>query len=308
MSSAASESEAAASAPAWLVRVPASSANIGSGFDVLGIALGLHAEVGVGVAPDNAIDVDEHHPAMIAFRRLGGSGALWARTSIPMARGLGFSGAMRVGGAAAAVVQRMIASGLDALECDEALGGDAADEVFEVAADLEGHGDNAAASVFGGVVVAADRLVTRVPLAFDPATVLWVPDDVTASTDRSRRSLSTTVARADAVFNLGRVATFVAACAAGDESRVRFATEDRLHQDQRLDSLPDSKRALQAALDAGVWAAWLSGSGPTIAAWCESARADEVAAALPSSGHVKVLRIAHEGVAIEWLSGVEATT
>lgn len=288
--------------PQWVVRVPASSANLGSGFDVLGVALGMYAEVGVGVPPNGASAADEQHPATIAFRRGGGTGPLWTRSPIPMARGLGYSGAIRVGGAAAAVVQRMLNAGHSQIECDQYLGAEGADEILRIAAELEGHFDNVAASVFGGVVVAAGDVVTRVPLAFDPATVVWIPDDVTASTDRSRRGLAATVDRGDAVFNLGRVATFVAACAIGDESRLRFATEDRLHQPERLASLPQAQHALSAALGAGVWAAWLSGSGPTVAMWCESARADSIASALPTDGHVKVLRIAHDGVAIEWRS------
>ncbi|MEY4173415.1 MAG: homoserine kinase, partial [Actinomycetota bacterium] len=89
-----------------LVRVPASSANLGPGFDTLGMALSLHAEVGLGEAPEGARSVDEHHPAMVAFRRNGGEGALWVRSPIPVGRGMGFSGAVRVGGAVAAHAQR----------------------------------------------------------------------------------------------------------------------------------------------------------------------------------------------------------
>lgn len=270
----------------WSVRVPASSANLGPGFDVLGMALGVHVEIGTGRGPDDAEPADEHHPATIAFRRLGGAGDLWVRSSIPMGRGMGFSGAVRVGGAAVAVVQRDGRSALD---------GDGRTEVMRVASQLEGHGDNAAASLYGGVVVAVGDVVSRVPLAFDPAVVMWIPDSQTTSTDRSRRTLDAHVSRADAVFNLGRVAMFVAACASGDVASLRMATEDRLHQAARLAAVPASGEALVAALDAGAWAAWLSGSGPSVAMMCESARADEVAAALPDSGHTKVVRIDHEG-------------
>ena len=105
-----------------------------------------------------------------------------------------------------------------------------------------------------------------------------------------------TVSRADAVFNVGRAAMFVAACANGEVAALRAATEDRLHQQLRLEQVPDSAAALDAALEAGAWAAWLSGSGPTIAAVCDPGRAEEIAGALPASGHVKLLRIDHEGV------------
>lgn len=276
------------------MRVPASSANLGAGFDVLGLALALHAEVGCGSAPAAATRADEHHPALLAFRRLGGVGELWVRSMIPMGRGLGFSGAVRVGGAAAALVQR---DGPDALLDDDGVA-----EVLNVSTDLEQHADNAAASLFGGLVVAAAGTAARVPLAFDPAVVVWVPDTATTSTDRSRGTLPDHVSRTDAVFNLGRVAMFVAACANGDASMLQVATQDRLHQDVRLQRVPQSAATMQAGLEAGAWATWLSGSGPTVAMFCESSRASQIAARLPADGHTKVLRIDHEGATVAAVS------
>ncbi len=277
-------------AAAWAIRVPASSANLGPGFDVLGMALSLHAEVGTGAAPDDGLAVDDHHPASIAFRRLGGVGDLWVRSPIPMGRGLGFSGSVRVGGAVAAVVQR---DGPQALSDDGVVR-----EVLDTTADLEGHADNVAPSLYGGIVACAGGVVQRVPLAFDPAIVVWIPDGTTTSTDASRAALPGSVPMADAVFNLGRVASFVAACASGDHGALRRATEDRLHQPNRLAATPVCAAALDAALDAGAWAAWLSGSGPTVAAMCEPSVADELAAALPADAHTKVLHIDHEGAVV----------
>jgi homoserine kinase len=274
----------------WAVRVPGSSANLGAGFDVLGMAVALYAEVGCGAPPPRARVTDPHHPADIAFRRLGGEGDLWVRSSIPMGRGLGFSGAIRVGGAAAAVIQR---SGPEAIEETGARA-----EILAVASELERHADNAAASLFGGLVVAAAGSVTRVPLAFDPAVVVWIPDAATTSTDHSRGALADRVSRDDAVFNLGRVAMFVAACANGDSGALRAATQDRLHQPERLANVPESAAAIQVGLEAGAWAAWLSGSGPTVAMFCESSRADEIAAQLPSDGRAKLLRIDHQGAIV----------
>jgi len=274
----------------WAIRVPASSANLGAGFDVLGMALTLYAEIGCGRAPVEAHEVDHHHPASVAFRELGGTGELWVRSTIPVGRGLGFSGAVRVGGAAAAVVQRSGPGALDDREGSEA--------VLAVAAQLERHADNAAASLYGGLVVAAADTVTRVPLAFDPAVVVWIPDAATTSTDYSRTKLADQVSRSDAVFNLGRVAMFVAACANGDASALREATRDRLHQDIRLVDVPQSAEAMEAALEAGAWATWLSGSGPTVAMFCESSRAEEVAGRLPNGGHTKLLRIDHQGATV----------
>jgi homoserine kinase len=274
----------------WAVRVPGSSANLGAGFDVLGMAITVYAEVGCGPAPHGARTADEHHPATVAFRRAGGEGVVWTSSGIPMGRGLGFSGAVRVGGAAAAAVQRHGEGALSDTEQRAA--------VLEVAAKLERHADNAAASLEGGIVISAADRATRVPLAFDPAVVVWIPDATTTSTDRSRTSLGDTVSRDDAVFNLGRVAMFVAACADGDVALLREATVDRLHQPARLERVPASAAAIEAGLEAGAWAAWLSGSGPTVAMLSEPGRADELAASLPAGGHTKVLRIDREGAAV----------
>jgi len=274
-----------------IARVPASSANLGPGFDTLGMALSLYAEVGLGDPVDEgARAVDEHHPAMVAFRRVGGEGSLWVRSPIPMGRGMGFSGAVRVGGLVAAHAQR---DGADPELLDAARA-----ELLGHATALEGHGDNVAASLFGGVVATADGRAVRIRLSIDPAMVMWVPSFVT-STDQSRATLPAQVPLADVVFNIGRTALLVAALTAGDIDVLRTATEDRLHQARRLAAAPPSQAALQAALDVGAWAAWLSGSGPTVAVMCAVDEAEAVAAALPTDGHTKILRIDHGGATIE---------
>lgn len=270
----------------FAVRVPASSANLGPGFDTLGMALTLYAEVGVGDAPPGASPIDHHHPAAIAFARLGGVGTPWVRCPIPMGRGLGYSGAVRVGGAVAAVVQRF---GPGWRESDGIVG-----EVFAVASDLEGHADNVAASLLGGVVATASGRAVRVPLGFDPAVVVWIPA-VATSTDHSRRRMPAMVSLDDAVHNIGHVAMLVSALASGDTAALRDATSDRLHQELRLAAAPMSRQALDAGLAQGAWCGWLSGSGPTIAMLCKAETAAALAASLPEGGHTKVLRIDHDG-------------
>ncbi len=273
-----------------IVRVPASSANLGPGFDTLGMALSLHAEVGAGDAPEGGQPVDEHHPAAVAFRRNGGEGPLWVKSPIPVGRGMGFSGAVRVGGLVAAHAQH---HGDDPDELAAAL-----PSLLALAAELEGHADNVAASLYGGVVATAGGHAVRVPMNFDPAMVMWVPSFVT-KTDESRTALPATVPMADVVFNVGHTALLVAALAAGEVAVLRDATCDRLHQDIRLAAAEPSRAALQAALDAGAWASWLSGSGPTVAAMCAVDEAEDLAAALPDDGHTKILRIDHAGAVIE---------
>ena len=273
-----------------IVRVPASSANLGPAFDAVGMALALHAEVGAGEPPSGACAADEHHPASIAFRAHGGQGPLWVRSPIPEGRGMGFSGAVRVGGLVAAHAQRCGADH-DALQT-------ALPELLGLATELEGHADNAAASLYGGIVATAGGRAVRIPMSFDPAMVMWVPS-FTTSTDQSRGKLPASVPMADVVFNIGRTALLVAALAAGDVDALREATRDRLHQDVRLAAAAPSRAALHAALMAGAWAAWLSGSGPTVAAMCAVDEAESLAAALPDDGHTKILRIDHAGAVIE---------
>jgi homoserine kinase len=263
------------------VRVPASSANLGPAFDALGVALSLHLVVSPegGAAP-------ETHPAVRAFRHGGGSGPLSVHAGFPGGRGLGFSGAARVAGLLAAARQRgtsAVAARAYALREGSA---------------LEGHADNVAASLFGGVVAAAGGHATRVPLGVDGVIVLWVPDRETP-TRAARRALPEHVRFDDAVFNVGRTALLVAALASGDTDALRIATEDRLHQDARLGRVPETRNALSAALRAGAWAAWLSGSGPTAAALVERGRAETVAGALPASGRTMVVEIDENGAVVE---------
>jgi homoserine kinase len=280
-----------------IARVPASSANLGPGFDALGMALTLYAEIGTGEEPPaessrsrgRARAVGETHPADIAFRHAGGRGPLWVRSPIPAGRGLGFSGAMRVGGLVAAWSQRNGAE-------PEAFAAARAD-LLALAIDLEGHADNIAASLYGGVVATAAGRAVPVPLAFEPAVVTWVPS-FTTSTEKSRSALPHKVAFADAVFNIGRTALLVAALANGDVDALASATADRLHQDVRLVSSPLSHDALAAGLEAGAWCGWLSGSGPTVALLCAPDHADAVAASLPGEGRTSVLGVDHGGATI----------
>lgn len=267
------------------VVVPASSANLGPGFDVLGMALSVTADVGLvdGDVPDGAEIARGKHPAATAFAAAGGDGQVWVRTSIPSGRGLGFSGAVRVGAIALARAQ---ATGDDVLV-------DGRQTVFDIARAEEGHGDNVAASLFGGVVVVADGTVMNVPLSVDPAVVVWVPSYKT-STAESRAVLDANVSRDDAVFNMARVGLWVAALASGDLSTLAEATRDRLHQDVRLAKVPRSREAMDAMVAAGAKGAWLSGSGPTVACMCAVADADRISDALPD-GRRWILRIDRRG-------------
>ena len=131
--------------------------------------------------------------------------------------------------------------------------------------------------MYGGIVAVAAGHVVRIPLGRVPAVVVWIPDRETADRERAPaaarpRSRSTTRCSTSA-----HTALLVAALVAGDAGALRAATEDRLHQDRRLSRVPDSRAAMDAALSAGAWGAWLSGSGPSVAAFADAANADAVA-------------------------------
>jgi homoserine kinase len=270
-----------------IVSVPASSANLGPGFDTLGLALAMPFLCRLGPAADGHVEA-EGHPAVVAFRRMGGTGELSTKTSIPSGRGLGFSGAARVAGCLAAVVQRHGTQVRVAAHTDD---------VFRLSADLEGHADNVAASLYGGCVATAAGRVASIPLPMQPAVVVWIPPSQT-STDAARRTLPLTVPHADAAFNVGRVALLVAALATGDIDALRDAAQDRLHQDYRLNASPASRLAIAAALEAGAWSAWLSGSGPTVAVFCAPEQASHIIDSLPEGGRAQQLRIDTDGARI----------
>ncbi len=275
-----------------IVRVPGSSANLGPGFDGLGMAVSLYAEVGVvGVdaMPERGKVADEHHPATIAFRDAGGSGNVWVRSEIPMGRGLGFSGAVRVGGAVLGVLRSRGATSMDESMMQA---------VIDVTAPLEGHADNVAASLLGGVIATNGHRAVRVPLADrlvdQLSVVVWIPD-FTTSTSESRAKMPQFVPFGDAVFNVTHVGLLVAALAAGDIGALGEAMDDRLHQDQRLAKAEPSRSAMAAMVGAGAVSAWLSGSGPTVACFVRSGEAERLADALPGNGRARVVSIDHRG-------------
>jgi homoserine kinase len=267
------------------IRVPATSANMGPGFDALGAALSMYCEVGVvgdGATPDGAQEANDTHPAQVAFVRAGGGGRVWVRNHVPMGRGMGFSGAARIGGALAAERQR---EGRFVPRSPSALA---------LCTELEGHADNVAPALHGGVVVASEGHVVHIPVVIDAAWVMWVPESTT-STSESRRKIGASVPLADAVFNIARTAMLVAALAGGDTTGLREATRDRIHQDIRFAASPASAAALEAGLAAGAWCGWLSGSGPTVALLCEPADAARLAESLPTGGRSLILSLDQAG-------------
>ena len=269
------------------VRVPASSANLGPGFDALGMALSLHLEMGIddgSALPEFAKVIDDSHPSLAAFRHAGGTGDVWVRSVIPMGRGLGFSGAARVAGVVLGHAQR---NGKESLIADRK-------ELLRLSTELEGHPDNVGASLVGGVTASAGGEVVKLPLGFDPAFIAWVPETQT-STEKSRTAIASSIPLTDVVFNIGHTALLMAAFAAGDIAVLREATKDRMHQDVRFAASPNSQETFKAALATDAWCAWLSGSGPTVGVLCAKADAARIADKLPKSGASHILDIDHDG-------------
>ncbi|MCX6524425.1 MAG: homoserine kinase [Actinobacteria bacterium] len=274
------------------VSAPASSANLGPGFDCLALALDLPFELSDSPA-HHALDgqgwhvVESTHPAAVAYVAAGGDAdaQLSWRSPIPPGRGLGFSGAARVAGAYLA----LLTSGAHRTAAQQ--------QAFGVAANLEGHADNAAASTWGGFTVAAGEQALSLKVPEGLEMVVWWPEKST-STNASRSVLAPTLSREAAAFSIARSSLWVAAIATGDLSKLRVACEDQVHQNERLLARPDSAEVLQELLaNQQVLAAWLSGSGPTVAALMPvGSSAGLLAPKLFESGRTRVLAVSATGV------------
>jgi homoserine kinase len=253
------------------VRTPATSANLGPGFDTLGLALTLYDDLSARVTGDSftvsvsgegagELPADESHlvvRAMLAtFDELGARPAgvaVECVNRIPQARGLGSSSAAIVGGV-------QLARGL----VKEQISDEAA---LDIAARLEGHPDNVAPCLLGGFTIAwteaAGSRAVRLDVADGVQATLFVPQE-RGLTATARAALPSTVPHADAAFNTGRAALLVHALTA-DPGLLFTATEDRLHQGYRAEAMPGTASLVAALRSVGV-AAVVSGAGPTVLA------------------------------------------
>ena len=281
------------------VTAPASSANLGPGFDCLAVALELRNEVvvsapggdGVAVAVEgegaDGLPADESNLFVRAFAAAGADPAGLAfamRNRIPLARGLGSS---------AATIAAGVAAGL-------AWCGRDADPLPEAAA-LEGHPDNVAAALLGGVTVAwtAGDEARALRLRSCPVDFVCVVAADELETTRARAALPAQVAHADAVHTAGRAALLVAALEAGRADAIADALDDRLHEPFRASLVPLLATVRARIVDLPVYGATLSGAGPSVLVWCEPGSGDMVAARLDGVGaRALPLAVADHGITV----------
>ena len=257
------------------VRVPASSANIGSGFDSFGIALSIYNTItvsetdsGLNITNKNSTEFIPNGTNNLIYRSMvrvfdevgyEKKGLKITQDSkIPMTRGLGSSSACIIGGLLAANV-------ISGRQLDM-------QRIFELANELEGHPDNVAAALFGGFCISCNddsglfRKTVRVPKGLE--FVAMVPEYY-LGTKKSRCLLPNKVKLSDAAYNISHASAFAVSMATGDFKNLGVFLNDRLHQHARLENVPDMNKIFKKSRELGALGAYLSGSGPTVIAIIE---------------------------------------
>lgn len=278
------------------IRVPATSANLGAGFDTLGLALALYNTVTIREvtreSEKNCVEVsgegaeilscDAKNLAYSSARRLFDllgvqpDFCLEMHNEIPLSRGLGSSAAACVGGITAANEWAKLHFEKSATRA----------QILSLATQLEGHPDNACAAILGGFVVSAQRenpaetsekaleveaFAVQVAAKNWPHFAVWIPDEP-LPTKQARAVVPQTLSRADAVFNISRAALLVAAIASGHddalrEDALRESLHDKIHQNQRASLVRGYHEITKNAIENGAFGATLSGAGSTILLW-----------------------------------------
>jgi homoserine kinase len=253
-----------------VVRAPASSANLGPGFDCMAAALALHLEVEVIETGEFSVESDlpvargRENLCVRAFERLHSADGFTfrIRSEIPLSGGLGSS-------AAAIVAGLMAADHLFELDAD----------LFSLACEIEGHPDNVGAALRGGFVVCADGETVR----FEPPTgleALAVVPHEPVRTRAARAALPAQVPMGEAVFNVAHAALLTLGLAQGDWDLVTRGLQDRLHEPRRASLFPRSSELASQARALGALGATISGAGPTVLIWCFYEQTGAVADAL----------------------------
>lgn len=277
---------------------PSTSANLGPGFDCLGLALNQRNIWVVSVLPGNSpgrcrvvestggganeeIPVDENHLFFSSWTKLhqmsfgpdlflllkdqGFEIELRAENKTPIARGLGSSAAVRV---ASAEVYRRLTGAVER-------------PAWELAAQLETHPDNAGSAGLGGLFIGtrdqSGRFRALQPTVHECWRVVVAIPDFSLHTAKARACLPTEIPRADSIFNTGRLPFLLEGLRTGDQDFLHLGCQDRLHQNQRASLIPGFHQVMEAAAENGAAASYLSGAGPTMAAFVDGRRGAELA-------------------------------
>jgi len=252
-----------------LVRVPASSANLGPGYDVLAAALSLQLELEVTEAGEFSVDAggqpvpdDRSNLCVRAFEALHPADGLRfeIRSEIPLTRGLGSSAAAIVAGLVAA--DHLFELGLER------------EQIYARAVELEGHPDNVGAALYGGFVLcpqAVDEQSRPRPVRLEPPQgvegVVVIPDEE-VPTEKARAAMPADVPVTDAVANIAAASQLVLGIERSDLTLISRGLADRLHQPNRADIYPRSMELLAEAKELGALGATISGAGPALLCWC----------------------------------------
>jgi homoserine kinase len=256
------------------VTVPATSANLGPGFDCLGLALTLHNEViftetaesqlAISIQGDCASTIPSDSRNLIyqaadrTFTHLGKRPLglhISQCNTIPVGSGLGSSSAAIVAGILGA--NALVNGNLSRLE------------LLALAIEMEGHADNVTPALYGGLTLTlndGDQFFVE-QITTPPLEVVIVLPDFAFPTSQSRAALPPHISRQDAIFNIGRMGLLIRALTTGDHSQLRLAIQDKLHQPYRLPLIPGSQQVMQAAYCEGAMAVALSGAGPSLIAF-----------------------------------------
>ncbi|MBP2658705.1 MAG: Homoserine kinase [Firmicutes bacterium] len=260
------------------VRVPGTTANCGPGFDTVGIACTIYSELELSLSDEGTLRIEIegegkgriptdrnniiYQAVQAVLDKVGKPYQgiyLKLYNKIPLARGLGSSAAAIVGGLIAA---------------NQATGNTLTqEEIFSMATIIEGHPDNVAPAIFGGITISVMQGNQPVYLRFMPGKklnmVVAIPE-FNLSTHTARQVLPDTITMKDAVFNISRVALLIGALCKGEFHHLQYALEDKVHQPYRLQLIPGMQQVFDAAVAKGAYGAALSGAGPCLIAFTES--------------------------------------
>ena len=289
------------------IKIPGTTSNFGSGYDILGMSLGIWNEIklkknditeikitgeGKGVLPENKNNLV--YKAISQILEIVGEKNLQftieCKNQIPLSRGIGSSAAAIVGGLLGA--NYFLGNSMTTYD------------LFKIAVDIEGHPDNVAPALFGGMQIITkhnSELITQtVNIPKDLRCVLFIPEKI-ISTKAARKILPKNITRTDAIFNMSRVALLINSLAIKDYSNLNIATQDLLHQPYRAKLFPAMNQIIKGALEGGALASFLSGSGTTVIALTkgkEMSVAYEMAEAAKKcneSGNVKIIKPTQKG-------------